>query len=216
MQQRYYDPVVGRFYGNDPVGFRDIHSFNRFAYANNNPYIYKDPDGNDAVAVVFPDYKISTPIGKVSGLGHAGVLLINNDTGLTKYYEYGRYDKKGLGLVRRKTVPNVTIGKDGRPTVDALQKTLGSISKQAGKGGAISGAYVEGDFNQMNQHATNQMLNNSDPNRDPYSLTGNNCGTFMQETIEAGGADTPWMIDPTPTSYIEEMRDDFEAIDYNP
>ncbi|WP_259366835.1 RHS repeat-associated core domain-containing protein [Colwellia sp. BRX8-7] len=45
MQARYYDPVIGRFYSNDPVGFRDIHSFNRYAYANNNPYKYTDPTG---------------------------------------------------------------------------------------------------------------------------------------------------------------------------
>jgi RHS repeat-associated protein len=47
MQARYYDPVIGRFYSNDPLGFRDIHSFNRYAYANNNPYKYTDPDGRD-------------------------------------------------------------------------------------------------------------------------------------------------------------------------
>jgi RHS repeat-associated protein len=45
MQARYYDPVIGRFYSNDPIGFRDIHSFNRYAYANNNPYKYTDPTG---------------------------------------------------------------------------------------------------------------------------------------------------------------------------
>jgi hypothetical protein len=32
---------------NDPVGFRDVHSFNRYAYANNNPYKYVDPDGEE-------------------------------------------------------------------------------------------------------------------------------------------------------------------------
>ena len=47
MQQRYYDPVIGRFYSNDPVGFRASNPmmFNRYAYANNNPYKYVDPDG---------------------------------------------------------------------------------------------------------------------------------------------------------------------------
>ena len=45
MQARYYDPVIGRFYSNDPIGFRDVHSFNRSAYANNNPYRYIDPTG---------------------------------------------------------------------------------------------------------------------------------------------------------------------------
>ncbi|MCG7556405.1 RHS repeat-associated core domain-containing protein [Pseudoalteromonas sp. Of11M-6] len=51
MQARYYDPVIGRFYSNDPVGFRDIHSFNRYAYANNNPYKYTDPDGRLPILV---------------------------------------------------------------------------------------------------------------------------------------------------------------------
>lgn len=47
---RYYDPVVGRFMGIDPVGFQqaNIHSFNRYAYANNNPIKYNDPDGRYA------------------------------------------------------------------------------------------------------------------------------------------------------------------------
>jgi len=49
MQARYYDPVIGRFYSNDPIGFRDVHSFNRYAYANNNPYKYIDPNGEFAV-----------------------------------------------------------------------------------------------------------------------------------------------------------------------
>ncbi len=43
--------MIGRFYSNDPVGFRDVHSFNRYAYANNNPYKYTDPDGRDGVLV---------------------------------------------------------------------------------------------------------------------------------------------------------------------
>ncbi len=51
MQARYYDPVIGRFYSNDPVGFKNIHNFNRYAYANNNPYKYTDPDGRDATGI---------------------------------------------------------------------------------------------------------------------------------------------------------------------
>jgi len=44
---RYYDPHLGRFMGVDPVGFVDSNpmSFNRYAYVNNNPYKYVDPDG---------------------------------------------------------------------------------------------------------------------------------------------------------------------------
>jgi uncharacterized protein RhaS with RHS repeats len=44
MQARYYDPVIGRFYSNDPVGALGhfsrgdgVHGFNRYAYVGNNP-----------------------------------------------------------------------------------------------------------------------------------------------------------------------------------
>ena len=54
MQARYYDPVIGRFYSNDPVGstghlvsLQGVQGFNRYTYANNNPYKYTDPDGRE-------------------------------------------------------------------------------------------------------------------------------------------------------------------------
>jgi RHS repeat-associated protein len=53
MQQRYYDPVAGRFLSIDPV-VTDANtggSFNRYAYANNSPYKYVDPDCRFAVFI---------------------------------------------------------------------------------------------------------------------------------------------------------------------
>ncbi len=49
MQARYYDPVVGRFYGSDPESFNNPHNFNKYLYANGNPYNYVDPDGRNAI-----------------------------------------------------------------------------------------------------------------------------------------------------------------------
>jgi len=49
MQQRYYDPQIGRFLSNDPVS-TDVdtgNNFNRYWYANNNPYRFNDPDGRE-------------------------------------------------------------------------------------------------------------------------------------------------------------------------
>jgi RHS repeat-associated protein len=53
MGARYYDPVIGRFVSIDPVGFdeNNIHSHNRYAYANNNPHKYVDPDGQLPVLI---------------------------------------------------------------------------------------------------------------------------------------------------------------------
>jgi RHS repeat-associated protein len=51
---RYYDPVLGRFLGVDPAGFDEgnVHSVNRYAYGNNNPYRFRDPDGRQAAFIV--------------------------------------------------------------------------------------------------------------------------------------------------------------------
>ena len=62
MQARYYDPVIGRFYSNDPMGAfshlskGNIHGFNRYAYANNNPYKYTDPDGRESLGVLIGNW----------------------------------------------------------------------------------------------------------------------------------------------------------------
>jgi RHS repeat-associated protein len=46
---RYYSPQLGRFVGVDPkaVDPENLHSFNRYAYGNNNPYKFVDPDGRN-------------------------------------------------------------------------------------------------------------------------------------------------------------------------
>jgi RHS repeat-associated protein len=55
MGGRYYDPVLGRFMGVDPAtpDLTNIHSLNRYVYANNNPYRYVDPDGHSPIDVGF-------------------------------------------------------------------------------------------------------------------------------------------------------------------
>jgi RHS repeat-associated protein len=64
---RYYDPVIGRFLSADPVGFdeKNIHSFNRYAYANNNPYKFVDPSGHSPLSL------IAWEVAKATGIGYA-------------------------------------------------------------------------------------------------------------------------------------------------
>ena len=51
MQQRYYDPKIGRFLSRDPVtaDANTGSNFNAYWYANNNPYRFIDPDGRSPV-----------------------------------------------------------------------------------------------------------------------------------------------------------------------
>ncbi|UHQ23257.1 RHS repeat-associated core domain-containing protein [Lysobacter sp. 5GHs7-4] len=50
MQQRYYDPTLGRFLSVDPVTANSGtgSNFNRYWYGNNNPYRFTDPDGRQS------------------------------------------------------------------------------------------------------------------------------------------------------------------------
>jgi len=63
MQQRYYDPEAGRFLSTDPVqADGNGGSFNRYEYANDNPYRYTDPDGRESGAgYATGEYTIALP-----------------------------------------------------------------------------------------------------------------------------------------------------------
>ncbi|RUP80815.1 hypothetical protein C7Y69_10720 [Alteromonas sp. KS69] len=48
MQARYYEPVIGRFYSNDLVGYTgEVDTFNRYFYVANNLFKYTDPNGEE-------------------------------------------------------------------------------------------------------------------------------------------------------------------------
>ena len=82
---RYYDPVAGRFLSEDPV-LTDQNtgaSFNRYVYAENNPYKYIDPDGRDSAMFYGTNlsYKMATGgkdqarsflVGTAAAFGFAG------------------------------------------------------------------------------------------------------------------------------------------------
>ena len=216
---RFYDPEIGRWHTVDPHAEKYV-NWSPYVYVFNDPIKHIDPDGRDGIVIVFPDYKIQTPVGKVGGLGHAGVLLIDNKTGVTKYYEYGRYDKEGKGIVRTFAVSNVKIGKDGKPTVESLNTVMGQISKKAGHGIKIEGAYVKSDkFKEMNDYAKEKMQNNSNPKREEYSLMDNNCGTFATDVVKQDDKvekEAPSTIDPRPNSMIDEYQNKYQDVKYDP
>jgi RHS repeat-associated protein len=91
---RYYDPSIGRFTGIDSVRYKEsnLHSFNRYAYANHSPYKYDDPDGRipllllglapegvSALTAVY--YAVATRVA-ISGVYRFGISLAAAEVGL--------------------------------------------------------------------------------------------------------------------------------------
>jgi RHS repeat-associated protein len=76
MQARYYDPVIGRFYSNDPVGFTgEVDTFNRYSYVANNPYKYIDPNGEAKVS-----FGVSAELVVVGGAKVGGSVSFDTQT----------------------------------------------------------------------------------------------------------------------------------------
>ena len=68
---RLYSPDLGRFLSEDPVGFDGV---NFYAYVDNSPLIYRDPDGQNPLAL---------PAAIAGGLiGAASELFLNDNASL--------------------------------------------------------------------------------------------------------------------------------------
>lgn len=110
MQARYYDPLIGRFYSNDPIGFRDVYSFNRYAYANNNPYKYTDPTGENPFAI----------IGGIAGFFQSLSAVSNSDASFTD---------KALAVAAGTLIGAVTGGRATGAITAVTAKLTGVVGK---------------------------------------------------------------------------------------
>ncbi len=79
-QQRYYDPIVGRFLSADPMDSDEDNgwNFNRYNYAANNPYKYTDPDGR-VVDVITDSIDVVKNAGQM--FGYAAAFVVGKATG---------------------------------------------------------------------------------------------------------------------------------------
>ena len=212
---RFYDPQLGLWHSIDPAD----EFYSPYVYVRNNPVMFLDPDGKDAIPIVFEDYQVHTGIRRIGKLplGHAGILLIDPETGLTKYYEYGRYDAENMGIVRNIPVPDVVIDdKTGMPTEASLNNVLHFIASRSGQKKNILGSYIKNDqFKKMNEYAEARMAANNNPDRQRYNVVINNCAHFVIDVLETGGVDVPTIIDPSPESIIKEIRIEYGNLDHN-
>src|SRR5690606_12161285 len=92
MQQRYYDPAIGRFLSVDPMAsdMRNGWNFNRYNYAANNPYRFTDPDGR-TVEIVNDEKRVVADIDVVAkwdvAVNRGGLEMTNDSPGGPAYYQ---------------------------------------------------------------------------------------------------------------------------------
>ena len=88
MGARWYDPVVGRFLGVDPKGvsLSNYNSFNRYEYANNNPYKFVDPNGKASIDANL--FIAGATIGIDNYTGQPMVLVRFGQTGVGLDYDF--------------------------------------------------------------------------------------------------------------------------------
>ena len=149
-----------------------------------------DSLGLAGMAVYFSGYQVDTGMGFSAPLGHAGVIAINNNTGATQYFDFGRFGGK-YGDVRGPfDVGTMAFGKDGMPTDASMAAILKTVSEQYGKGAAPNSVYDSTaeaskiiDFAKYRQTHTAEY---------PYTLNPfsknkmNFCDTFAKDALGAG------------------------------
>jgi len=116
MQQRYYDPEAGRFLSTDPVqAGGGGGSFNRYEYADDNPYRYTDPDGRESGAgYATGEYTMALPPSSPEAreaaltMGVVGGVIIATATGADEAVGVGAALRAGARYVGAKIAGAVT------------------------------------------------------------------------------------------------------------
>ncbi|MFG0519044.1 RHS element core protein [Kluyvera intermedia] len=178
-RHRYYEPLQGRYITQDPIGLEG--GWNPYMYPLN-PVQGIDPLGLDAIQINYDYYPVNTGMGFNLPLGHGAVVTVDPKTGKTKYYEFGRYTDKECGNVRRKPVPDLSMGKDGQPTKESLDALYKFTSEKYGHGSTVTPTY----YSDTNYNNANKYAEDFSKKHDCYSLIGNNCKTFAQDAATAG------------------------------
>ena len=143
---RWYEPELGRFLSADPVQFRDdnIFSFNRYAYANNNPYRFVDPDGRDSISIT-GTLHLPGSILHFLGVGKVPVSGVHGGIAFSFPGPWSKDTDFAVGLVGGVDIPSVDIGL-GKASVD-IGYNKGSISDLSGdslEAAATIGGYDAG------------------------------------------------------------------------
>ena len=173
LRARYYNPSQGRFTQEDPI--RD--GYNWYTYCGNNPIMFVDPTGKDAVFIVRYTKDDGLPI-----VGHASVLIEIED-GTWRHIQYtGKFPFPWTAKIR---VHN-DIYYSPEDLLDDFENE--------------KSFYIEGDFSQSYEKA--QQLKKNDLYYGGYRLFTNNCLHFSIDILKEGEIE-----DPRIKEYINETNE---------
>lgn len=156
MGARHYDALMGRFLSIDPAGFSESnpHSFNRYAYANNNPMKYTDPDGRAVHAIA---------IG-------AGILLIGGTVIAANTTSEQRQEiADGFRALGRQLGGFLTTLADASKPSDSGAD--GSVDKEPPVPGATRGRETKGRTKQWEKDGGTDEANRDFDAKDPQGVT---------------------------------------------
>lgn len=195
MQQRYYDPSIGRFLSVDPVTAdgNPGGNFNRYWYANNNPYKFTDPDGRQSKAA-----------GKQLGRVIRAAWESGGDPKKfdAKMEEYRAQDRAAAGAIVEMT--SVAIVKDA---VEVTAKVMNDKDATAQGAGAVAGEVA----GQVTEKVLDGKIGDGGA-----SVAGAVVGKAVSETVQSMvGADSSSVGQttpaepprPSPRAYVDKVGD---------
>ncbi len=216
MQQRYYDPLIGRFYSNDPVDFmghmqrgNPTMGFNRYAYANNNPYKYTDPDGE------FVQVAIGALIGGVISAGIETYKQHKSGNGIN----YSKIATEGLkGAVVGGATAGVGVFMGAMAKTAEVGK-LGTLASEAV--GSVAGAAIGSGTNMIGEATVNAVNGEgftvSDLNATTSEMLGNMAGAgagqiagAAMKSVTGSGALSAGTREFTSTAVTEAVKTDMD------
>jgi RHS repeat-associated protein len=129
MTARYYEAGVGRFLSSDPSDSsarrQSPQSWNRYAFANNSPVRFFDPDGRESLSA--------------TGNAHEAIVAINN-RGTAGIASASRADAIGDAREHFKLAPNAEI-KDGE-SINAFIHADGACRMAVSLGGTVATEFL--------------------------------------------------------------------------
>jgi hypothetical protein len=175
MQQRYYDPIAGRFLSVDPVttNAKTGDFFGRYHYANNNPYKFVDPDGRAGALAACAAGPVGCAVGVVVTIA-VGAKAISDTAKILQNSSSGSSDAgsgqqatspppgtqgSSQGCIYCVSGENTSSGRDYVGSTDNMGQRAKDTSDGRNRQGAeVVGTYDKGD-KQGRRNAEQQAIN---------------------------------------------------------